>query len=268
MNAAAEIDAIGEAARLLERAGIDNPRREARLLLDLARGDPARFADYVRRRASREPYSRISGRREFWSLDLTLSPATLDPRPDSETLIEAALDHLPYREAALRAIDFGTGSGALLLAFLSEFPHATGIGIDIQPGAVETARQNAEALGLAARANFIPGDWAEKNLGAADVILANPPYIQSSAFPSLQPEVVRFDPRAALDGGADGLAAYRALAPVFRRSLKPGGAAFLEMGEGQARPIAAIMAETGLTVAGTRRDLARIERCLVLRLEG
>ena len=268
MSAAAGLDAIGEAARVLERAGIDNPRRDARLLLDLSQGDLARFGDYVRRRASREPYSRISGRREFWSLDLTLSPATLDPRPDSETLIEAALDHLPDRKAALRVIDFGTGSGALLLAFLSEFPHATGIGIDIQPGAAETARQNAEALGVAARAQFVAGDWSRENLGAADVILANPPYIQSSALPSLQPEVVRFDPRAALDGGADGLAAYRALAPVFRRNLKPGGAAFLELGEGQARPIAAIMAETGLTVAGTRRDLARIERCLVLRREG
>jgi release factor glutamine methyltransferase len=267
MSAAAKRDAAGEAARVLERAGIDSPRREARLLLELAQGDAARFGDYVLRRASHEPYSRIRGRREFWSLDLKLSPDTLDPRPDSETLIEAALAHLPGRQAALRVLDFGSGSGALLLALLSEFPHAAGIGIDILPGAVETARQNAEALGLAARAMFILGDWAEKNLGPADVILANPPYIQSDQLESLQPEVVRFDPRAALDGGADGLAAYRALAPVIRRSLKPGGAAFVELGQGQARQVAAIMEGAGLKAAGTRQDLARIERCLVLRQE-
>jgi release factor glutamine methyltransferase len=265
MSAAVKNDVVGEAARVLKRAGIDSPAREARLLLELAQGDPTRFADYVRRRSSHEPYSRIRGKREFWSLDLDLSPDTLDPRPDSETLIEAALDHIPGRDASLRAIDFGAGSGALLLALLAEFSNATGIGIDILPGAVSAARRNAEKLGLAARAEFVLGDWREKNLGPADVVLANPPYIPSGEIDRLQPEVTRFDPRAALDGGADGLESYRALAPVIYRALGPGGFAFLELGQGQARPVAAIMERAGLKLVGTRPDLARIERCLVLR---
>jgi len=266
MSAATELDALSAAALVLERAGIENPLREARLLLELAQGDPTRFADYLARRASREPYSRIHGRREFWSLDLALSPDTLDPRPDSETLIEAALEFLAdRRNEALRAVDFGAGSGALLLALLAEFPRATGIGIDRLPGAVTAARLNAETLGLAARSRFVLGDWSEKNLGRADVILANPPYIPSSEIDSLQPEVTRFDPRAALDGGDDGLESYRALAPVVSWTLGPGGFAFLELGQGQARPVAAIMERAGLKAAGLRPDLARIERCLVLR---
>ncbi len=266
MSDVADMDAVAAAARVLERAGIENPRREARLLLNLAQGDPARFADYLARRAAREPYSRIAGRREFWSLDLALATDTLDPRPDSETLIEAALEYLAdRRDEALRAVDFGAGSGALLLAFLAEFPKASGIGIDILPGAVSAARQNAETLGFSARAQFVLGDWREKNSGQADVILANPPYIPSSEIDHLQPEVTRFDPRAALDGGADGLESYRALAPVIYRALGPGGFAFLELGQGQARPVAAIMERAGLKAAGTRQDLARIERCLVLR---
>jgi release factor glutamine methyltransferase len=266
MSAATELDALAEAALALERAGIENPLREARLLLELAQGDRTRFTDYLRRRSSREPYSRIRGKREFWSLDLDLSPDTLDPRPDSETLIEASLEFLAERRnEALRAIDFGAGSGALLLAFLAEFPKASGIGIDSLPGAVSAARQNAGTLGLASRARFVLGDWSEKNLGPADVILANPPYIPSGEIDLLQPEVARFDPRAALDGGVDGLAAYRALAPVIYRALGPGGFAFLELGQGQARPVAAIMERAGLKLVGTRPDLARIERCLVLR---
>ncbi len=266
MSAATELDLLAEAALELERAGIDNPLREARLLLELAQGDPTRFKDYLRRRASREPYSRIRGRREFWSLDLALAPDTLDPRPDSETLIEAALEFLADRrnDGALRVLDFGAGSGALLLAFLAEFPRATGIGIDRLPGAVAAARLNAETLGLAARSRFVLGDWSEKNLGQADVILANPPYISSSEIDHLQPEVTRFDPRAALDGGADGFDCYRALAPVISRALSPAGFAFLELGQGQARQVAAIMERAGLKAAGTRLDLARIERCLVL----
>ena len=235
---------------------------------DLADGDEALFQAYLARRASHEPYSRIRCRREFWSLDLALSPDTLDPRPDSETLIDAALEHLPRRDAPLRVFDYGTGSGALLLAFLVEFPNASGIGIDILPGAIETANANARALGLSARTGFILGDWSGMNPGAADVILANPPYILSGEIETLQPEVARFDPLAALDGGDDGLDAYRALAPVFRHALNPGGFAFIELGLGQAGPVASIMAGAGLVNVGTRQDLARIERCLVLRPPG
>ncbi|MGH6969449.1 MAG: peptide chain release factor N(5)-glutamine methyltransferase [Stellaceae bacterium] len=258
-------DAIAATARRLEAAGIANPRHEARLLHALAAGDNARLADYVRRRVAHEPYSRIRGAREFWSLDFALSPDTLDPRPDSETLIEAALAALPERTAPLRAVDLGTGTGALLLALLSEFPNATGLGVDVLPGAVATAARNAAALGLADRTQFVAGDWAEANLGAADVILANPPYIPSGEIAALPPEVVRFDPRRALDGGDDGLMAYRALVPVVRRTLKPGGWAFFELGAGQAEAVARIMAAGDLHAAGRRRDLAGRERCLAIR---
>jgi len=258
-------DAIAATARQLAAVGIANPRHEVRLLCALAAGDDARLADYVRRRAAHEPYSRIRGAREFWSLDFALSPDTLDPRPDSETLIEAALAALPDRAAPLRIVDLGTGTGALLLALLSEYPNATGLGVDILPGAVATAARNATALGLANRAQFVADDWAETNLGVADVILANPPYIPSDEIAALPPEVVRFDPRRALDGGNDGLMAYRTLMPVVRRTLKPDGWAFFELGAGQTEAVARLVTVNDLRVAGTRRDLAGCERCLAIR---
>ena len=251
--------------RRLAAAGVENATREVRLLRDLAENDPAKLADFVRRREAGEPYSRIRGAREFWSLDFALSPDTLDPRPDSETLIEAALEFFPDRAAKLRALDLGTGSGALLLAFLSEFRNASGVGIDILPGAVDTARRNAERLGFGARARFALGDWTETHRGAADVILANPPYIPTEEIDTLERSVRGFDPRMALDGGADGLDAYRALAPVIRACLKPGGVALVELGMGQAEAVAAIMRAAGLRPAGTRRDLAGIPRCLAIR---
>lgn len=259
------VDDIAATAQRLAVAGIANSRHEARLLHALAAGDGVRLAGYVRRRVAHEPYSRIRGAREFWSLDFALSPDTLDPRPDSETLIEAALAALPDRRAPLRVVDLGTGTGALLLALLSEYPDAVGLGVDILPGAVATAVRNAATLGLANRAQFVAGDWAEANLGAADVILANPPYISSSEIVALPPEVVRFDPRCALDGGNDGVTAYRVLAPVVQRTLKPDGWAFFELGDGQAEAVARIMTAAGLRVAGTRRDLAGCERCLAIR---
>jgi release factor glutamine methyltransferase len=258
-------DPIVRAARSLAAAGIANPRHEARLLLALAAGDETRLADYVRRRIAHEPYSRIRGAREFWSLDFALSPDTLDPRPDSETLIEAALAALPDRLASLRILDLGTGTGALLLALLSECPNATGIGLDILPGAVATAARNAAALGLANRARFVTGNWSAIDLTAADVILANPPYIPSGEIAALPPEVVGFDPWRALDGGNDGLAAYRSLAPFVRKTLQRDGWAFFELGAGQVDTVAAIVTASGLHVIGARRDLAGYERCLVFR---
>jgi release factor glutamine methyltransferase len=264
MTIAAE-DRLAEAGRRLAAAGIANARREARLLRALAGDDETRFADYVRRRAAHEPYSRIRGAREFWSHDLALSPDTLDPRPDSETLIEAAVASLPDRAAPLDVVDFGTGTGALLLALLTEYPNATGVGIDVLPGAIDTARRNATRLDLTARTRFVAGDWAEISLSPADVILANPPYIPVGEIAALPPEVSRFDPRRALDGGADGLAAYRTLAPIVRRVLRPHGWAFFELGAGQSESVVCIMVESGLCVAGRRRDLAGHERCLVLR---
>lgn len=275
-------DAVTETAARLAAAGVPEPRREARLLVALALGieagavhgyperglDPAartRLGALTTRRAAREPFSRLAGRRGFWSLDFEVSPATLDPRPDSETLIETALMLLPDRMAPLRLIDFGTGSGCLVLALLSELPNAFGIGIDILPEAAATARRNAAALGLADRARFIVGHWSGAIIGRADVILANPPYISSEEIDSLAPEVARYEPRAALDGGADGVAAYRQLAPEIARLLAPDGLALLEVGVGQAAAVQRLMQGAGVALAGVRRDLAGIERCVVLR---
>src|SRR5258708_21289014 len=215
-------DLVGAVARRLAAAGIAEARREARLLVALALGvEPSivlgyperpvdsaarvRLAALTARRAAREPYSRLTGRRQFWSLDLEISPDTLDPRPDSETLVEAALALLPDRAARLRILDFGTGSGCLLLALLSELPNAIGIGIDILPGATATARRNAAALGLAGRALFAAGSWGETISCQADVIVANPPYIQSAEVGTLAPEVAGYQPRCAIDAGAVGL---------------------------------------------------------------
>jgi release factor glutamine methyltransferase len=274
-------DAVTAVARRVAAAGIAEPRREARLLVALALGaEPAAVLGYperpleaaaqarldglVTRRAAGEPYSRLRGRRQFWSLDFALTPDTLDPRADSETLIEAALAHLPDRTAALKLVDFGTGCGCLLLALLSELPNASGIGVDILPGAAATARLNAAALGLGHRASFIVGRWGEAISGDVDVILANPPYIPSGDIDGLAPEVAKHEPHAALDGGDDGLAAFRELAGDLGRLLRSGGIASVEVGQGQASKVALVMADAGLSVRAIGRDLSGIERVLVL----
>ena len=274
-------DLVGAVARRLAAAGIAESRREARLLVALALGvEPgvvlgyperpidtaaqARLAALTARRAAREPYSRLTGRRQFWSLDLEISPDTLDPRPDSETLVEAALALLPDRAARLRILDFGTGSGCLLLALLSELPNAIGIGIDILPGATATARRNAAALGLAGRALFAAGSWGETISCQADVIVANPPYIQSAEIETLAPEVAGYEPRCALDGGADGLAEYRELAAATWRLLAPNGIALFEVGAGQHAAAAMLLSASGLELQSVKCDLSGVIRCIVV----
>jgi len=286
MSATLRAATIGEAvtrvAARLASAGIEDARREARALVALALEVPAEIVigyperplsaralalleALAARRAAREPLSRLAGRREFWSLDFALSPETLDPRPDSETLIEAALENLPDRARAYRVVDFGCGSGCLLLALLSELPNATGIGVDLSFGAASVSRRNAAALGTGGRAAFMVGRWGEAMVGEADVILANPPYIPSRDIAGLPPEVARYEPRLALDGGADGLQAYRQLAPATRRLLAHDGIALFEVGEGQAPEASAILTQAGLALAAIRRDLAGIERCIVVK---
>lgn len=272
---------LHDAAVRLAAAGVEDARRDARLLLAEALGveahrlilEPgmavppeavARFAEFVARRADRMPVSRILGRREFWGLSLRLSPATLDPRPDSETLVEAVLKAFPDRTAPLRVLDFGTGSGCLLLAALSEYPNAAGLGIDKANEAVAAARDNAEALGLGERADIRAGDWGEGVEGHFDVILSNPPYIEADVVPTLMPEVARHDPLLALAGGADGLEAYRRLLPDVARLLAPRGHAFLELGQGQAADVAALALARGLMQRALHADIAGISRCLEL----
>jgi len=268
--------ALEDAARRLAAAGIEQPRREARLLASHVLGlhpgslpqaeaeiDAAALAGLVARRAQREPLAFITGHRGFWTLDLAVSRDTLIPRPDSETLIEAALAALPDRSAVARVLDLGTGTGCLLLAALSEFPAAFGIGIDIAPGAARLAAANARACGLAHRAAFIAADWASPINARFDLVLCNPPYIPASHLPALMPEVRLYEPAGALDGGQDGLRAYQAVLRQMPALLAPHGILALELGEGQANDVAALAIAAGLTHLGTRPDLAGIGRALI-----
>jgi len=270
--------ALRHGAAVLAAAGIDDARREARMLLHHALGlpertllapdaavDPARYEALLARRAAREPMAFITGRRGFWTLDLEVSPETLIPRADTETLIHAALAAFPQRERVRAVLDLGTGTGALLLAALVEFPVAFGVGVDRSAGAAALAARNARTNGLAARAAFLAGDWAAALDARFDLILANPPYIPEADIAGLMPEVARHEPRAALDGGADGLDAYRAILADLGRLLAPGGAAILELGHGQAESVAAIAAGAGFAAPALRADFGGIARALVLR---
>ena len=263
-----------DGAALLAASGIDSAAREARLLLaeaehlsqaDLLREpgrpiDSARFRAMLARRAAREPLAYIVGWQEFWSLRLAVSRATLIPRADSETLIEAALAARPTGVG--RVLDLGTGTGALLLAALTEYPDAWGVGVDRSPAAAALAQQNARALDLAARSSILCGRWADALDARFDLVLANPPYIAAAEIASLMPEVARFEPGLALDGGPDGLDAYRAIIADLPRLLAPGGVAVLELGQGQREAVAAFAAEKGSV--SWRRDLGGVERALVI----
>ena len=273
---------LSEAACKLSQAGFAEPRRAARRLvassLDLTPAEVLGHSEQaldeqqtgrvrlaLRRMAEREPLSRILGRREFWGLEFALSADTLDPRPETETVVEAVLRRVLNRNAPLRFLDLGTGTGCILLALLSEFPAATGFGVDIALGAVMTALGNAATLGLGERAHFLVGDWGTAISGRFDVIASNPPYIGGAALADLPPEVALYDPRLALDGGADGLGAYRSLVFDLLRLLRPGGVFACEVGSGQAPPVAAILRARGLAVDGCEPDLAGIARCVVAR---
>lgn len=273
-------DALKAAAADLARAGIEGGRLDARLLLGHVLGrevwpheeaplDEAsleRFRTLVTRRMAREPVSKIVGRRAFWTLDLTVTADTLDPRPDSETLIEAALEAFRDRAPPPRILDLGTGTGCLLLAALSEFPDATGIGIDRSPAAAEVARRNAEATGLADRVEIRCQDWDRlAETGEFELVLSNPPYIATTEIPMLDEEVREHDPIGALVAGPDGLEAYRAIAPVLSRALAADGVAVLELGIGQGDAVVAIMEAAGLSEIDRKADLSGIERTLVLK---
>lgn len=266
-----------QAGQVLRAAAIDSPRMEARWLLGHAMGVPAetllrdpraavgpaagaRFTAMLARRARREPMAYIIGTAGFWGLEFAVSRATLIPRADSEALVEAALEHAP---GARRVLDLGTGTGCLLLAVLSEMPGATGIGIDINPAAAALARRNATALGLPAQ--FLAGDWAAALDGQFDLVLSNPPYIEAASIPTLMPEVAGHEPSAALDGGADGFDAYRAILAELPRLLAPGGVAILELGQGQAPTVAALAGAAGLEWLTPRADLNGVVRAVVLR---
>jgi release factor glutamine methyltransferase len=223
------------------------------------------FRQLVSRRAAREPLSHLVGRREFWSLPFKVTADTLDPRPDSETIVEAALDCVSDRSAPLRILDLGTGTGCLLLALLSELPTASGVGVDRSVAAARVAAENAAALGLGGRAAFVVGDWGQAVTGGFDLIVSNPPYIPRDHIDGLELEVSRYEPHLALAGGEDGLSAYRAILPDVPGFLSPGGVAVLEIGADQADSVTALAQKVGLLVSPVRSDLASRDRCLVCR---
>lgn len=263
----------------LAAAGVEEPRREARLLLAAATGwNLARIMAYpecdlgnhaavlqrfLAERRARKPISRILGEREFYGLPLRLAAATLDPRPDTEVLVDfilATLAEAGRMDDALRLLDLGTGTGAILLALLHHLPQARGVGIDIATEAVAMAAANGERLGLAGRASFRQGDLLAAIEGPFDIIVSNPPYIPTGELAGLAPEVVAHDPVLALDGGEDGLDFYRRLAREAPPLLTGGGWLAVEVGAGQAPAVVALMQEAGLGAVTTRHDLAGIER--------
>lgn len=267
-------------------AGLDSPALDARLLIGCALGldhaglaaaseqplteeERARIDALAARRLAHEPVARILGTKEFWGLPLSVTPAVLVPRPDSETVIEASLAALGGAEAqrrTLRIADLGTGSGALLLALLSELPRAYGIGTDRDPSAITTARENAKRLGLADRAGFVVCDYGGALAGGCDLVVSNPPYVRTQDIGGLAPEVRSYDPRLALDGGPDGLDAYRAIADGIRDLLRIGGQVVAEVGAGQSQSVAQLFTEAGLSVEREgRRDLSGTIRAVVAR---
>lgn len=276
-----------DAAVALTAAGIDNVRLEARLLVSKAAGltieqlisrghepAPAQVVADLRaltaRRVQREPLAYILGEREFWGLTFKVSPAVLVPRPESETLVEAALALLPERHRPLRILDLGVGSGCLLLTLLREFPQSTGVGVDASPEALAVARANASNLGVADRVRLVQADWRERGWhgalgGPVDLLVSNPPYIESAAIARLMPEVACFEPRLAVDGGADGLGAYRSIAGVAPRLVTAGGLALLEAGQGQAVVIQSLLSAAGFHALPSRKDLSGIDRIVVAK---
>jgi release factor glutamine methyltransferase len=261
------VDATDTDARLLVGAAlaIDHTKLASDPDRVLSNDDAKALSALTARRLNREPVARILGRQEFWSLPFRVSPDTLVPRPETETVVEAALDAVRDRKTdALRIADLGTGSGAILLALLHELPHAIGIGTDRSAGALATARANASALGLS-RAAFAACDYSSALGGSFDLIVSNPPYIETGDIDHLQMDVRDHDPRLALDGGADGLSAYRAIAADAARLLATGGVLVVELGFGQLAAVSDVMANAGLAPKGpVRADIAGVPRALTL----
>lgn len=271
-------EAVGALTRDFTAAGFSSARLDARILIGhvlglepsllFARGDVA-IADadratihaYAHRHLAFEPVSRIVGEREFHSLIFKITPDTLDPRPDTETLVDAVLAQRS-RFKAPRILDLGTGTGCILLAILHAWSDATALGIDIAPGAVQAATENAQRLGLFARAQFQVGNWTQGLAGPFEIVVSNPPYVTEAEHAVLAPEVRLYDPQAALTAGRDGLEAYRALLKPAATLLAPGGCVFLEIGAGQADAVTALALAVGLRILARHPDLAGIDRCL------
>jgi release factor glutamine methyltransferase len=270
-------------ARRLRDHGIDTADLDARILVCHALGldrtafmqardrrldaaEIARIEALATRRLDREPIARITGIKEFWSLPLTITPAVLVPRPETETVVEQALatvDQTGVRSRALRIADLGVGSGAIMIALLTELPNACAIGTDRDPAALAVARANAQHLGVARRASFVACDFGAGLAPGCDLVVTNPPYVCTGEIAELEPDVREFDPRSALDGGVDGLAAYRTIAIDAHRILTPGAHLIAEIGRGQGEAVAALFTAAGFGRIRIASDLAGISRVVV-----
>ncbi len=275
-------DAILEITNTLKQARVDNPRLDARILvahvlnadtsvtflrndMPLTEAQNAELEKLVQRRIAREPVSRIVGQREFWGMPFAVTPETLDPRPDTEVLVSAVIDHKHRYKTAPRILDLGTGSGCIMLALLQAIPDATGVAIDQSEAALQVARHNAEANNLSGRVQFARMSWADALSGPFDVIVSNPPYLNTQDMAQLSPEV-KYDPERALFGGADGLDCYRAIIKDVRRIAYSPGLLALEVGLGQAGPVATMLEDAAFRVVEIRSDLSSIPRCLVAEI--
>jgi release factor glutamine methyltransferase len=275
-------EALAQLRGAFANGGLETPALDARLLVEaalgiapvdlVARPDEAltaeqegRLADYARRRLSREPVARIIGEWEFWGLPFLLSAETLVPRPETEAVVETALARLPEAAAPLRILDLGTGTGCLLISILRERPLAIGLGVDRSPGALATARANAQRNGVHARALFVASDWGRAARGPFDLIVANPPYVASGVIPSLEPDVRDYDPALSLDGGPDGLDAYRIILSEAPGLLAETGILVLEIGYDQADALQTLSALSPLDFLGTGSDLTGNARCVTLK---
>ncbi|RMF35140.1 MAG: peptide chain release factor N(5)-glutamine methyltransferase [Alphaproteobacteria bacterium] len=269
---------LAQAVRRLQAAGVEGAARDARLLLRHAAGLGAaeltarlaeeadgaecrRFADAIAARCRRQPVSQILGRRAFFGREFRVTPDVLDPRPESETLIETALARGP----AARILDLGTGSGALMLTLLAEWPEARGLGIDASPAALAVARENARALGLEARAELRQGDWLDGVKGRFDLVICNPPYIAEAELEGLAPELRDWEPRIALSPGGDGLDVYRLLSNTLWLHISADGAALFEIGYGQASEVRKIFTNSRLFVSNLIPDMNGVPRCVIVQ---
>jgi release factor glutamine methyltransferase len=269
-------DALARGASRLAATGIESPRLDARVLMAEAMGiapedligarkpspaELARFEECLARREAHEPLAYIIGRKEFWSLDFEVGPGVLVPRPESETLIEEAMKEFPDRALPLDVLDLGTGSGCLVIAFLASYRNARGEGIDRSPEALAWARRNVARHGLHSRCVLSQSDWSAE--GRYDLVLSNPPYLSQEELKAVAPAISGYEPHGALDGGADGLAAYRVLAPLLARVLKPGGRAVLEIGSSQADSVQTVLKQDGIGTLRIVHDLAGHPRAVV-----
>ncbi len=275
-------EALRWAVLRLQQERIESASLDARILLEHVLGvsreqllfsldlpiTPAQYARLemlVEKRTQRQPIAQLVGKREFWGMNFVVSEYTLDPRPDSETLIEYVLERIKNRAEVFRVLDLGTGTGCLLLSLLSELPSAKGVGVDYCDNALLVAKENAMALGFAARCEFTRGDWCEKLEGEFDVILANPPYIPTDVIPTLDPEVSEFEPMLALDGGEDGFSCYRKIMKALPSIMAKNGLAAFEFGMGQQRGLEALAVENELEIVGVKHDLSGIARCIIVQ---